>query len=69
MKIKIRALDGSFYEVEESLLQAYKVPAEEVAQQLQHLKGSLRLDLAKELDAPAGSEAASRRPKRARRKG
>ncbi len=63
MKIRIRALDGSFYEVEESRLQAYKVPAEEVARQLKHLKGSLRLDLAKELDAPA-----VKRSKRARRK-
>jgi hypothetical protein len=61
MKIKIRALDGSFYEVEESLLQAYKVPAEEVERQLQHLKGSLRLDLAKELGAPA-----VKKPKRPR---
>ncbi len=51
MKIRIKALDGSFYEVEESRLQAYKVPAEEVARQLQYLKGSLRLDLARELGA------------------
>ena len=48
MKIIIRALDGTFYEVEESLLKAYKVPAEEVARQLQNLKASLRLDLTKE---------------------
>lgn len=60
MKIRIKALDGSFYEVEESRLQAYKVPAEEVARQLQHLKGSLRLDLARELGAQS--------PRRTRRR-
>ena len=63
MKIRIKALDGSFYEVEESRLQAYKVPAEEVAGQLQHLKGSLRLDLAKELDPPV-----PKRPRRRKRR-
>ncbi len=62
MKIRIKALDGSFYEVEESLLQAYKVPAEEVARQLKHLKGSLRLDLARELGARS-----PKRPRRERR--
>ena len=60
MKIRIKALDGSFYEVEESRLQAYKVPAEEVARQLKHLKGSLRLDLARELGAQS--------PRRTRRR-
>ena len=61
-------MDGSFYEVEEAVLQAYKVPAEEVERQMQHLKISLRLDLEKEFRAQSGGGAASRRPKRPRRR-
>jgi hypothetical protein len=68
MKIKIRTLDGSLYEVEESLLQAYKVPAEEIERQLQHLKSSLRLDLAKEFAGSARRRAASKRAKQPQRR-
>jgi hypothetical protein len=47
--VRLRALDGTIYEAEESLLENYRVPAEEVARQLQQLKTSLRLDLKREL--------------------
>jgi hypothetical protein len=45
MKIKIRTLEGVIFEVEESIIEAYKVPKEEVDQQLKQLKNSLRLDI------------------------
>ncbi len=51
MKTIIRTLDGSFYEVEGSVLQPYMVPKEEVAQQLRSLKSSLQMDVAKEFEA------------------
>lgn len=50
MKIKIRTLEGSVFEVEESVIEAYKVPKEEVEKQLKQLKDSLRLNIAEELE-------------------
>lgn len=49
MKIKIRTLEGSIFEVEESVIEAYKVPKEIVEQQLKQLDDSLRLNMEDEL--------------------